>query len=157
MDSNERYELRFELRYAQHVLEMHARLFRRIDLLTKAIGFLAGTAAFAAIVGNKPYLTLAIGGVLAVSQAFQYLVRPAERSWSALQALRPYRHLQGESFSMDDAELRQRLESVKAADDYQVLPSLKSIAYNAAARELGCEAQFEMPLSFSSRVLSVVA
>lgn len=133
---NERDSLNFEIRYAERVMRLQARLWRRIDISGKLLSLLGGSAAFAALGANHRYAALAGGIVLAAAQAFDLIVRPGDCSSAARQSAKGYAAVAARAHALDDAVLRGVFEAAVEADDVDAIESLRRIAYNEALIEL---------------------
>lgn len=130
-------ELLFVLRYSTRVLELQTRFWRRLDAITKIFSFLSVTAAFGAIVSSHPWLTLFFGFMLALLQAVEFVLTPSSRALEAKEAGKLYKAVQASNARTDRKLLEQALLDAGNQDDVTVFESLRYIAYNDVANEIG--------------------
>ncbi|HCZ48669.1 MAG TPA: hypothetical protein DCZ11_06660 [Gammaproteobacteria bacterium] len=154
MESN-RYTTLFHLRCAARLLERQCRLMRRVEIAARAISFLSGTAAFAAIVGGRPVLTLLIGLLLACAQAVEFVLRPGERAARYARCARLYERPASRRGELSDAELAQSLTDAREQDDSDEIESLRRAAWNDTAAEVGAEKR--LTLTRWERLVSALA
>ena len=79
-----RNETLFTIRFAVRVLERTARFWAKTDAVIKGLSLLAGSAAIYSLGSESKSITLALGILFALTQAFDFSVRPYERSALAL-------------------------------------------------------------------------
>lgn len=151
----DRHTTLFHLRCAARLLERQCRLMRRIEITARAISFLSGTAAFAAIVGGRPYLTLLIGLLLACAQAVEFVLRPGERAARYARCAKLYERPASRRATSTDAALAHALADAREQDESDEIESLRRAAWNDAAAELGADKR--LPLTRWERLVSALA
>ncbi|MGI2325274.1 MULTISPECIES: hypothetical protein [unclassified Methylococcus] len=150
------YEITFELRYAVRVLERSACYWRTVDTMTRMAGLLSGTAAFAAIIGTNKEMTLAFGICFAILQAIEYILSPAAKAAAAHETSKIYDAILAERLRKSPEELEQALLDARTKDMVIVSNSLKRLAYNDVAEEIG-RSDYGFRLGAWNRIVGLLA
>jgi len=130
-------DLLFDLRYATRVLELQARFWRRLEATIKIFSFLSVTAAFGAIVSSHHVLTLIFGFLLALMQAVEFVLSPSSHALEAKESGKLYKDIRPSNAQMNRELFEQALFDARNKDDVTVFDSLRYIAYNDVANEMG--------------------
>lgn len=150
------FNVLFELRYGERVLERQARFWRRIDAITRMLGLFSGTVAFAAITHENQTLTMVFGVIFALFQALEFTVMPGSKAAEAYQASKLYTAVLAEQSRIPLDELIQKLHDTRIKDNVIAFEALREPAYNDVAIEKGHpEACFK--LTFSSKIMRMLA
>lgn len=129
----------FCLRYAVRVLERHSNLWSRAGVFSKFVTIATGAGAVAAVISMSPLLSVATGVALALVQALDLALDPAERKARAHAARREYARLLACQAQHTDADLHSAYMAIVAEDDVQVWQRIKELSYNDVLREKGLD------------------
>jgi hypothetical protein len=152
-----RFDTLFSLRYAVRVLERYARGWGRLDAFLRVAAILAGSAAFAALIGeNRPMMLLA-GGAFALLQALEYGLAPAREEQRALMARTPYAEILAGAAALDDGALETAYRAALAKDLVVVPEALRRVAYNDVVIERGADPREQFVLTSWQRLLGTIA
>lgn len=127
----------FSLRYAVRVLERHGNLWARAGAFTKFVTIATGAGAVAAVISKNPNFSLGLGVLLALLQALEYALDPADKKAKAAAARKEYARLLANEAKHEDAALHAAYMAIVADDEVQIWQGIKELAYNDAVREKG--------------------
>lgn len=133
------HDLRFDIRYAVRVLELQARLFRRLGFFTRGFQLVMSTGGIVALVNGSPWLTGIAAALLALAQMIDFVFSPGERALEAGRQAACYRPLMPAANENSIDAVRLRLEEVVATDDISVMEIVRHQAYNDVAVEMGVD------------------
>lgn len=148
----DRDEIEFDLRFGVRVLERHVAMWSRLDVATSAVSFLAGTAAFAAIVAQHAWLALFIGALLAVAQAIQLILRPMEKGAIAKLELAMWRKGQAAALSQPVDQAANTVRQLRANSQVEDPTWLRFLAFNDLIDEMGLDRAYRKPVSTVGRL-----
>ena len=152
----DKIEMMSRIRYAERLCERTARLYRRIQAFGTFATVVGGSAVLSALSPAIPqWVSLAGGCAFALFGAAMIAVRPGDRAAANEADVRRYARLRHESTRMDDAVLEAALHKAAESNAPEV-ESLRNVAYNDVARELGRE-DVAFRLTWPQRVMAALA
>jgi hypothetical protein len=145
-----------EIRYAEHLCQRTARLYRRVQSVTNFLSIVGGSAAASALVQHTPsWLPVTGALLLAVFGAVAVAVRPADKAAQNELDVKRYAAIRAKAASMSDDSLRQAIDEARNTDAAEIEP-LRDVAYNDVVREVG-QPGYSVPLSFQQRLIAAFA
>lgn len=137
----------FSLRYAVRVLERRGVYWSRIGVGFKALSIFSGTAAVAAVVGDKTVGAMIGGAIFAVLQAVEHAFSPGDQKAASYAQRKAYADLLARARALEDAALYTEYQAIVAADEVHCWQPLKELAYNDVVDEKGFDPAAKYPIS----------
>lgn len=155
--NDSRFNTLFSLRYGVRVLERYARMWHRLDVLFRVMAIFFGSAAFAALMGERPGLGTTAGALFALVLAVEYALNPPRREQEALKARSLYADILARQRDLNDIELEDAYQAAVNKDPVIVPEPLRRLAYNDVTDERGCDPRECFQLSGVDRAISYLA
>jgi hypothetical protein len=154
--SEQRGRMLNEIRYAEHLCQRTARLYRRVQSITNFLSIVGGSAAASALVERTPgWLPVTGALLLAIFGAVAVAVRPADKAAQNELDVKRYAAIRSKSAGMSDDVLRQAIDDARNTDAAEIEP-LRDVAYNDVVHEVG-QPDYSVPLTFQQRLIAMLA
>lgn len=147
MTTRTRDDILFDLRYACRVLERYACMHAKLGMVLKFFSLLSGTAALAALVGDKSGIALGLGLFFALLQALEHAVGPGDKAANASAMRKEYARLYARAAGLADEVLDAGYHAIVADDDISVPQGLKELAFN----DVICERSLDASACYPAR------
>jgi hypothetical protein len=145
-----------EIRYSERLCLRTARLYRHAQTFGTFCSILGGSAAAVALAPQVPQWVGLAGLVgLAVFGAFTVAIRPADKAAANENDARRYAQLRTAAAGMNAEQLAAALDKARETDTPEI-ESLRDVAWNDVAREIGAATQ-QVALARFQRILAALA
>jgi hypothetical protein len=133
----ERTAMLNEIRYAERLCDLTARLYRRLQAISTFMAILGGSAVASSLGRSLPHW-VSIAGVLVMTAfgAFGIVARPAEKAAANKIDARRYAELRTRAVDLSDVDLERALAKARESDADEI-ELLRDVAWNDVAAEIG--------------------
>lgn len=147
----------FSVRYAIRVHERRAKLWNTINRIIRLTSILSGSAAVASITAMGQTVAVIFTAIFAIMQAVEFSVSPNEKSVESKSIRKTYSVILANKGSQSEAELENAYNKAVDSDEVIVGTTIKELAYNDVAREIGAAKEYWFAEGWRHKILALLS
>lgn len=150
-------ETLFSLRYAVRVHERRAKLWSTINLVIRFTSLLSGSAAIGSITAANQTVAVVFASIFATMQAIEFSASPNEKSAESKSTRKAYSAIIANKSRRTESELDEAYSEAIDSDEVIAGMTIKELAYNDVARELGAAKEHLYAEGLRHKILSMLS